>query len=103
MCRMWGLHDSSKFSIEMVPLMEAACNIEIMDWGTILSVKLATAILEFRNKSRVTDRFIPPFYFSAYILDTLCFNFESCVRVEMDSTGRYAYSYLPPEIMESSL
>lgn len=76
MCRIWGLHDSSKFSIEMVPLMEAACNIEIMDWGNILSDKLATVILEFRNKSRVTNRFIPPFYFSAYILDTLCFNSE---------------------------
>ncbi len=76
MCRIWGLHDSSKLSIEMVPLMEAVVNSEIMDWGNILSDKLATAILEFRNKTRVTDRSIPPFYFSAYILDTLCFNSE---------------------------
>ena len=76
MSRIWGLHDSSKFSIEMVPLMEAACNSEIMDWGNILSDKLANAILDFRNKSHVTDRIIPPFYFSAYILDTLCFNSE---------------------------
>jgi len=33
MCRIWGLHDSSNFTIEMVPLMEAACYSEIMDWG----------------------------------------------------------------------
>jgi len=51
----------------MVPLMEAACNSEIMDWETILSDKLATVVLEFRNKSRITERVIPPFYYSAYI------------------------------------
>ena len=49
MCRLWGLHDSSNFTIEIVPLMEAACNSEIMDWGNILSDKLATAVLEFGN------------------------------------------------------
>jgi len=74
MCRLWGLHDSSNFTIEMVPLMESACNSEIMDWATILSDKLATSILEFRGKTRVTERIVPPFYYSAYILDTLCFN-----------------------------
>src|SRR5271168_1107177 len=58
----------------MVPLMEAVVNREIMDWGNILSDKLATAILDFINKTRVNDRSIPPFYYSAYILDTLCFN-----------------------------
>lgn len=31
MCRIWGLRDSLKFSIEMVPLKEVACNSEIMD------------------------------------------------------------------------
>ena len=36
MCRLWGLHNSANFTIEMVPLMEAACNSEIMDWATIL-------------------------------------------------------------------
>ena len=76
MCRLWGLHDSSNFTIEMVPLMEAACNSEIMDWGTILSDKLATAVLDFRGKTRISERFISPFYYSAYILDTLCFNSE---------------------------
>lgn len=60
MCRLWGLHDSSSFTIEMVPLIEAACNSDIMDWGNIMSDKLATVVLEFRNKTRVTKRFIPP-------------------------------------------
>lgn len=76
MCRLWGLHDSTSFTIEMVPLMESSCNSEVMDWATILSDKLSTALLEFRGKIRVTERIIPPFYYSAYILDTLCFNSE---------------------------
>jgi len=76
MCRMWGLHDSTNFTIEMVPLIDAAINSWIMDWATILSDKLAIAIQEYRNKTRVSERIIPPFYYSAYILDTLCFNSE---------------------------
>ena len=76
MCRLWGLHDSSNFTIEMVPLMEAAVNSVIMDWATILSDKLATAVLDFRNQTIISERKIPPFYYSAYILDTLCFNSE---------------------------
>jgi len=76
MCRLWGLHDSAIFTIEMVPLMEAAVNSWIMDWATILSDKLALAVSEFRNQTRVSERIIPPFYYSAYILDTLCFNSE---------------------------
>jgi hypothetical protein len=54
MCRLWGLHDSAIFTIEMVPLMEAAVNNTIMDWATILSDKLALAVSDFRNKTRVT-------------------------------------------------
>jgi len=76
MCRLWGLHDSANFTIEMVPLMEAAVNSIIMDWATILSDKLAIAVLDFRNQTVVSERKIPPFYYSAYIVDTLCFNSE---------------------------
>lgn len=75
MCRMWGIHDSSKFTIEMVPSMETVVNNYVIDWENILSNKLATTILEFRSKSRKTTRTIPPFY-CAYIMDTLCFNSE---------------------------
>ena len=95
MCRLWGLHDSASFTIEMVPLMESACNSEIMDWATILFDKLATAVLEFRSKIRVTERLIPPFYYSAYILDTLCFNSEFPVLgwrwTPQDSTPIHIY------------
>jgi len=45
---MWGIHDYAKFTIEMVPLMEAAVNSYVMDWENIFSNKLATAILDFR-------------------------------------------------------
>ena len=76
MCRLWGLHDSANFTIEMVPLMEAPCNSEIMDSATILSDKLVTTVLSFRTKTSLSERIIPPFYYSAYILDTVCFNSE---------------------------
>ena len=52
MCRMWGIHDSTKFTIEMVPLMDAAINGYVMDWANILSDKLATTILEYRTNAR---------------------------------------------------
>jgi len=76
MCRLFGVHDYSKFSIEMVPLMEAAINGFIMDWETILSDKLANKILDYRKSRVVSTRVTPPFYMSAYIMDTICFNSE---------------------------
>lgn len=33
MCKLWGQHDSAKFTIDMVPLMEAAINGYVMDLG----------------------------------------------------------------------
>jgi len=76
MCRMWGIHDSAKFTIEMVPLMEASINGYVMDWANILFDKLATTILEYRENVYHTTRTIPPFYYSAFIMDTICFNSE---------------------------
>jgi len=76
MCRMWGMHDSVKFTIEMVPLMEAVVNSYVMDWANILSDKLASAILDFRFNSCKTARTIPPFYYNAFVMDILCFNSE---------------------------
>lgn len=66
------MHDSAKFDIEMVPLLEAETSSYIMDWTNILSDKLTFAILEFRFNSRKTTRTIPPFYYSAYVMDMLC-------------------------------
>lgn len=76
MCRMWGIHGSAKFTIEMVPLIEAMVNSYVTNWENILSNKLVTTILELRLNSCKTTRTIPPFYYSAYIMDTLCFNSE---------------------------
>jgi len=74
MSRMWGQHDSAKFTIDMVLLMEVAINGYVMDWANILSDRLATAILECRTNAYKTSRTIPPFYYSAYIMETICFN-----------------------------
>ena len=76
MCRMWGIHDFAKFTIEMVPLIEAAINGYVMDWANILSDKLATTILEYRENVYHTTRTLPPFYYSAFIMDTICFNYQ---------------------------
>jgi len=60
--------------MEMVPLMEAEINGYVMDWVNILFDKLATTILEYRTNAHQTFKTIPPFYYSAYIMDTICFN-----------------------------
>ncbi len=73
-CRLFGVSYSARFSIEMEPLMEAAIHSYIMDWATILSNKMANQILYYRINRFVTTRIIPPFYMSAYIMDTICFN-----------------------------
>ena len=70
------MHDSTKFTIEMVPLMEVTVSSYVMDWANIMSDKLASAILDFRFNSRKTTRTIPPFYYSAYVMDMLFFNSE---------------------------
>ena len=73
-CSLFGTPDSSRFSIEMVPLMEASINSFIMDWETILLDKIASQILEYRRNKFVTTKVMLPFYMSAYIMDTICFN-----------------------------
>lgn len=73
-CRLFGVSDSARFSIEMVPLMEAAINSYILDWETILSDKTVNQILDYRRNRFLTTRIIPRFYMSAYIMDTIYFN-----------------------------
>lgn len=74
MCRLWGQHDSTKFTIDIVPLMEVAIQGYVMDWENILYDRIATEILEFRRKTYATSQNISRFYYSAYILDIICFN-----------------------------
>ena len=73
-CRLFGVFDSDRFSVQMVPLMEATIYSYIMNWATILYDKMANQILDYRRNKFVTTRIIPPFYMSAYIIDTVCFN-----------------------------
>ena len=54
MCRLFETVNSEKFSIEMVPLIEASTNSYIMDWKTILSAKMASKILYYRKNRSVT-------------------------------------------------
>jgi len=61
----------------MVPLIEAAINSFVMDWETILSDKMMSQILDYRRNKFVSTKIMPPFYMSAYIMDTICFNSDS--------------------------
>lgn len=73
LCRLYGLLNNTKFSIEWVPLIDACVNSHIMNWATILSNNLATAISEYRQKRSTSIENLPPFYLSAYIMDAICF------------------------------
>jgi len=74
MCRLFGNNNSARFSIQMVPLILAAVNSEIMDWAVLLSDRIANRILEYRQDKIAGNT--TPFFFCAYILDALCFNSE---------------------------
>jgi len=59
--------------------MEATINGYVIDWANILFVIIATEIQEYRRKVYTTSQIIPPFYYNAYILDIICFNFKYSV------------------------
>ena len=73
MCRLFGSPNTSKFSIEWVPLMQATSESYIIDWGTIFSNNIASQVLYYRNNRSFTSRTVPPFFMSAYIMDAVCF------------------------------
>jgi len=73
LCRLYGLPNNSKISIEWVPLIDVCVNSHIMNWATILSNNLSTIITEYRQKRASSQENLPPFYFCAYIMDTICF------------------------------
>lgn len=60
-CRLFGVSESARFSIEIVPLTEAVVNSYIMDWETILFDRMANHILDYRRNNFVTTRVIPRF------------------------------------------
>lgn len=50
LCRLLWKPYINKFSLESLPLLDAATNATIMDWAQILSDNLGSAILEYRTK-----------------------------------------------------
>lgn len=72
LCRLYGLPNNSKFSIEWIPIIDACVNSHIMNWATILSNNLDTIITEYRQKRASSKKNLPPFYFCAYNMSTIC-------------------------------
>jgi len=50
LCRLYGLLNNTRLSIEWVPLIDACVNSHTMNWATILSNNLATTISDYRQK-----------------------------------------------------
>jgi len=75
-CRLFGSLNTQKFKVEWVPFIQVASNYEIMDCATILSNNIASKILEYRQNHSVSERIVPTFYMSAYIMDAICFYFD---------------------------
>jgi len=73
LCRIFGMQYINKFSSEWLPLLDDATNATIVDWAKILSDKLVTAIVSYRSKRAASQRIYPPFYLSAYIMDSICY------------------------------
>ena len=73
LCRLCGLPNNTKFSIEWIQLIDSCVNSHIINWATILSDNLATAISEYHQKRSTSTENLPPFYFSSYIMDAICF------------------------------
>lgn len=48
-CRLFGKADTTKFSIEWVPLIDVVVNATIMNWNNILSDNLAMSIREYKH------------------------------------------------------
>lgn len=73
MCKLFGKADSTKFSIERVPLTDVVVNTMIMNWIHILSDNLTMAIRENRKNKNISSRTILPFYMSTSIMDAIHF------------------------------
>src|ERR1700733_9791101 len=73
LCRLFGMPDINKFSSEWLPLIDAATNADIVDWAKIFSDNLYTIVMNYRSKRSLSQRVYPPFYLSAYIMDSICY------------------------------
>lgn len=73
LCRLYGLPNNANFSIDWIPLIDAYVNSHNMNRTTILSDNLAIVITKYRQKRSSSPKNLPPFYFSAYIMDAIYF------------------------------
>lgn len=71
LCRLFGMPAINKFLSEWLPLTDAATNADIMDWAKILSDNLYMAVINYRSKRSLSQRVYPPFYLSAYVMDSI--------------------------------
>ena len=61
LCRLYGLPDNTKFSINWVPLIDSCVNSHIMNWETIFFENLAKAINEYRQARFISSKAVPKF------------------------------------------
>lgn len=73
LCRLFSKPDNTKFSLELLPLIEADVNTTIMNWAQILFDNLAKAITKYRRNRSPSSRVYTPFFMSAYVMDTIYF------------------------------
>ena len=73
LCRLFGKADTTKCPIEWATLIDVVVNSMIMNWNTILLDNLAMAIRVYRCNRIVSNRVIPPFSISSYVMDAICF------------------------------
>lgn len=73
LCRLYGLHDNSKFFINWFHLINVCVNSHIMNWATIMSKNLAKAIIEYHQTRVASSREVPQFFMSTYVFDDICF------------------------------
>ena len=58
LCRLFGMPDINKFLSEWLPLIDAATNVDIIN---------------YRSKRSLSQRIYPPFYLSTYAMDSICY------------------------------
>jgi len=63
LCRLYGLPNNSKFSLEWILLIGAYVNSHIMNWSIILFNNLDTIITEYRQKIASFKENLPPSIF----------------------------------------
>ena len=74
LCRLFSKPNTTRLSVNWVPLIDAIVNSLILNWENILSNSLAKHITKYRNKRSFSSREIPPFYMFAYVMDTIFFS-----------------------------